>query len=177
MCAGDKWSVSVLVKNHLSVWVNDEWSESISIIVSGLMGFIGFEIRSTPENQQKPTCRFNYIFPISAFTDFSFLQHLLLPSPQMVDAQTHKWTLTRSWHISTSVGRDSSYLWLWCVNIQHKQMRWSQWNITTQSRSALNMCFDSLASLKHQTWSLCVFCSISLIIISPPQSSHHVEVT
>lgn len=52
-------------------------------------------------------------------------------------------------------------------------------NITTQSRTALNMCFDSLISLKPQTWSFCVFCStrVCLIIISPPHSSHHVEVT
>lgn len=131
--------------NHLSVWVSDEWSESISVIVSGLMGFIGFEIRSTPENRQKPICRLNYTFPFSTSAGYLHLRWLTHKHTQMYTDTLHCLIFhTQRHHVFTSVGRDSSYLWLRCVDTQHKQMRQSQWNITTQSRTALNMCFDYL---------------------------------
>jgi len=49
-------------------------SERVSVMVSGLKGFIGFAIRSTPENRQKLICRLNYstLFPF---------QHLLASFP------------------------------------------------------------------------------------------------
>ncbi len=90
--------------NRLSVWVSDEWSESISVIVSGLMGFIGFEIWSTPENRQKPICRLNYTFPISTSAACLHLRWLTHKHTQMYADTLHCLIFhTQRHHVSTSV--------------------------------------------------------------------------